>query len=76
MLKHYQKTIDVSGWTNQQFDTLHRGQWVSVYGASGQFLGITARGTVTINYKQTSDMIRQYTANQPLRRFVLLHGGA
>ena len=74
-MKHYQKTIDTSGWSNDQFSTLHRGQWISNFGATGQFLGITARGTVTINYKQTKNMQRQFTANQPLRRFVLLHGG-
>ena len=74
-MKHYTKTIDTSGWSNDQFATLHRGQWVSNFGATGQFLGITARGTVTINYKQTKDMQRQFTANQPLRQFVLLHGG-
>jgi hypothetical protein len=81
-MKHYQKnasryrsTIDTSGWSNDQFATLHRGQWISNFGATGQFLGITARGTVTINYKQTKDLRKQYAANQPLRRFVLLHGG-
>lgn len=71
----YKPTIDTSGWSNDQFSTLHRGQWVSNFGATGQFLGITARGTVTINYKQTKDLRKQYAANQPLRRFVLLHGG-
>ena len=74
-MRHYQKTIDTSGWSNEQFSTLHRGQWVSNFGAKGQFLGITARGTVTINYKQTEDLRKQYAANHPLRRFVLLHGG-
>ena len=74
-MKHYVKTVDTSGWSNDQFATLHRGQWVSNFGATGQVLGITARGTVTINYKQTKDLRKQYAANQPLRQFILLHGG-
>ena len=74
-MRHYQKTIETSGWSNAQFSTLHRGQWVSNFGSPGQFLGITARGTVTINYKQTKDLKKQYAANAPLRKFVLLHGG-
>lgn len=73
--RKYQKTIDTSGWANAQFNSLHRGQWVSNFGATGQFLGITARGTITINYKQTRDLRKQYAANAPLRRFVILHGG-
>lgn len=73
--RRYQKTIDTSGWTNEQFNTLHRGQWVSNFGGTGQFLGITPRGSVTINYKQTRDLKKQYAANQPLRKFVILHGG-
>jgi len=75
MSRHYQKTIETSGWSNDQFNGLHRGQWVSNFGATGQFLGITARGTVTINYKQTEDKRKQYAANKPLRQFVKLHGG-
>lgn len=71
----YQKTTDVTGWTNQQFNALHRGQWVNNCGARGQFLGMTARGTVTINYKQTKDLRKQYASNRPLRQFVLIHGG-
>ena len=73
--RKYQKTIDTSGWTNEHFNSLHRGQWVSNFGATGQFLGITARGTITINYKQTRDLKKQYSANAPLRKFVILHGG-
>jgi len=73
--RKYQKTIDTSGWSNEQFNTLHRGQWVSNFGGTGQFLGITPRGAVTINYKQTRDLKKQYAANQPLRQFVKLHGG-
>jgi len=73
--RKYQKTIDTSGWSNEQFNSLHRGQWVKNFGATGQFLGITARGTVTVNYKQTEDKRKQYAANQPLRKFVILHGG-
>ncbi len=71
----YKKTIDTSGWSNQQFATLRRGQWVSNFGATGQFLGITGLGTVTVNYKQNSNMQKQFKANQPLREFVILHGG-
>jgi len=71
----YKKTIDTSGWSNQQFATLRRGQWVSNFGTTGQFLGITARGTVTVNYKQNSNMQKQFKANKPLREFVILHNG-
>lgn len=73
--RKYQKTIDTSGWNNDQFNSLHRGQWVKNFGATGQFLGITARGTTTINYKQTRDLKKQFAANKPLRQFVILHGG-
>lgn len=73
--RKYQKTIDTSGWSNDQFNSLHRGQWVKIFGATGQFLGITARGTITINYKQTRDLRKQYAANAPLRKFIILHGG-
>ena len=72
----YQKTINIEGLTDDQVQQLKPGQWVRVYGdVTGQFLGITARGTITINYKQTRDLKRQYAANQPLRKFVILHGG-
>jgi hypothetical protein len=72
----YQKTINIEGLTDDQIAKLKPGQWVRLYGdITGQYLGITARGTVTINYKQTKDLRKQYAANQPLRRFVLLHGG-
>jgi hypothetical protein len=71
----YVKTVSVSGWSNQQFNGLHRGQWIENFGATGQFLGITARGTVTINYNQTADKRRQFAANKPLRQFVKLHLG-
>lgn len=74
-MRLYQKTIDVTGWTDRQFDTLHRGQWITNCGSRGQFLGMTARGTVTINYKQTMNLRKQYASNRPLRQFVLLHGG-
>lgn len=73
--RRYLKTIETSGWSNDQFNSLHRGQWVKNFGSTGQFLGITAQGTVTINYKQTEDKRKQYAANKPLRQFVILHGG-
>lgn len=72
----YQKTVNIEGLTDDQISRLKPGQWVRIYGdITGQYLGITARGTITINYKQTKDLKKQYAANAPLRRFVLLHGG-
>lgn len=71
----YKQTIDTSGWSNDQFASLRRGQWVSNFGSTGQFLGITARGTVTVNYKQNKNMRKQFKANKPLREFILIHNG-
>lgn len=72
----YQKTVNIEGLTDDQVKQLKPGQWVRVYGnVTGQYLGTTACGTITINYKQTKDLKKQYAANAPLRRFVILHGG-
>lgn len=70
----FKKTINVTGFDASDFQRLKIGQWVSVFGAKGQYLGITRAGVVTINYNKAPDMKRQFTSNRPLREFAKLHG--
>jgi hypothetical protein len=72
----YTSTVNASGFSNAQFQTLRVGQWVNVFGSRGQYLGITRAGVVVVNYKtsQGEDMKNHIKANKPLRGFAKLKG--
>ena len=70
----FKPTINATGFDTEDFKRIKIGQWVSVFGAKGQYLGITRAGGVTINYNKAPDMKRQFTSNRPLREFAKLHG--
>ena len=70
----FKPTINCTGFDASDFARIKIGQWVSVFGAKGQYLGVTRAGVVTINYNKAQDMKRQFTSNRPLREFAKLHG--
>lgn len=72
----YKPTIDASGFDVQQFKQLHLGQWVTVFGSRGQYLGVSRAGVVVVNYKtsQGERMHDHMKANKPLRQFARLKG--
>ena len=72
----YRPTIDASGFAVSQFKALHVGQWVTVFGARGQYLGVSRAGTVVVNYKtsQGEKMRDHMRANKPLRQFARIKG--
>jgi len=72
----YRPTIDASGFSAPQFKALHVGQWVTVFGARGQYLGVSRAGTVVVNYKtsQGERMRDHMRANKPLRQFARIKG--
>ena len=56
----FKPTINATGFDTEDFKRIKIGQWVSVFGAKGQYLGITRAGVVTINYNKVPDMQRQF----------------
>ena len=69
----YKKTLNVSHFADvSQWQALRPGQWVSVMGATGQYLGVTRSGVILVNYKQGSDMKTLFKANKPLRQYAKL----
>lgn len=70
----FKPTINATGFDASDFARIKIGQWVSVFGAKGQYLGITRAGVEVINYNKAPTMKRQFTSNRPLREFAKLHG--
>ena len=72
----YVATINTMGFSNEDFNKLRIGQWVSNMGVKGQFLGVTASGIVTINYNKSKVIgsKSQFCSNEWLRKFAKVQG--
>jgi hypothetical protein len=62
---------------NLTASALHGGQWVqdNATGSRGQFLGVTARGTVIVRWQRDGNFARRDAkANKPLRDYAKIYG--
>jgi exonuclease VII large subunit len=81
--RQYTATIHAEGFNVQQFKTLQPGQWVSLYGNKGQYLGVSRAGVVVVNYRiqqtgsgtaQGETLKQHLKASKPLRQFAKIKG--
>lgn len=74
--RRYVATIPAEGFNVQQFQSLQPGQWVSMYGSKGQYLGVSRAGVVVVNYRTAQgETLREHLkASKPLRSFAKLKG--
>jgi hypothetical protein len=74
--RQYTATIPAEGFNVQQFKALQPGQWVSLYGSKGQYLGVSRAGVVVVNYRtaQGETLKQHLKASKPLRQFAKIKG--
>lgn len=73
-VQKYQKTIDTTVFSTEDYKKLKVGQWVKILDNKGQYLGVTFANVVTINYNKAPNMVRQFKSNHELRIFAKLQG--
>jgi hypothetical protein len=74
--RQYVPAIPAEGFNVHQFKTLQPGQWVSLYGSKGQYLGVSRAGVVVVNYRtaQGETLKQHLKASKPLRQFAKIKG--